>query len=198
MVSDLGRVRSFKNDGDKILKPIIRSGYPCVVLSRGVVVKNWTIHRLVASVFKGNPLALREVDHVRGDKMDARANSLEYVSSSENKKRAYRLGLMDKKGERHAGARLKNDQVLDIFYSGKPQYELSRIYMVAQSEISGIKSGKVWGHITGKKYQKKGIRRLTQEEVVTIRNESGTCRAIASKYGLAFSTVNSIKTGYTH
>ena len=54
------------------------------------------VHRLVMSAFIGvRPYPEWEIDHINGNSHDNRLENLEYVSSSENSKRAYNLGLQD-------------------------------------------------------------------------------------------------------
>ena len=54
------------------------------------------VHRLVMYAFVGvRPYPEWEIDHINGNSHDNRLENLEYVSSSENSKRAYNLGLQD-------------------------------------------------------------------------------------------------------
>lgn len=196
-VSDQGRVLSLRGDWT-MLKPVIRAGYPSVTLSGSGALQHYTIHRLVMDTFDENQMGLREVDHVYGDKSDARLGSLERVTSSENKKRAYRLGLMDRRGEKHHLSRLVNDQVLYIFNSNLSYRELALKHGVTTAHISMIKTGKQWAHITGKIWQAKEIRRLTPKEVLDIYNDHGTYRELGEKYNVSFSVVESIKNKKSH
>jgi len=196
-VSDQGRVLSLRKDW-RMLKPVIRSGYPSVTLWSNNIYQHYTIHRLVMDTFDENPLKLREVDHVYGDKMDPRLINLERVSSSENKKRAYKLGLADRKGEKHHMAKLTNESVLEIFNSSLTSSQLSKVFKVSAEEIQAIKRGERWAHITGKVYENKNVRRLTEKEVITIYNSNGSYRELAKIFGVAHSVVQTIKTGKSH
>lgn len=56
------------------------------------------VHRLVMYAFgEKRSYPEWEIDHINGNSHDNRFKNLEYVSSSENTKRAYALGLQDKK-----------------------------------------------------------------------------------------------------
>lgn len=199
MVSDLGRVKSFAKGGERILVPVIRSGYPSITLWKSGRYEHWTIHRLVMFEFDGPaPEGLPEIDHLNGNKKDSRRVNLQYVSSSENKKRAYALGLADRKGEKHHLAKLKAENVLDIFYSTLSAIELADKYVITQGTVNDIKRGTRWSHLTGKKHEKTGVRRLTDEEVVSIFNDRGTYRALGEKYKVAFSVVQGIKNKKSH
>lgn len=107
-VSNLGRVRSkarivpckdgkFRNKKEHYLTPTDTHGYLHVgFLVNGKLVSP-LIHRLVMYAFKGEkPYPEWEIDHINGNSHDNRLENLEYVSSSENTKRAYKLGLQDK------------------------------------------------------------------------------------------------------
>lgn len=144
------------------------------------------------------PEGLPEIDHLNGNKKDSRRVNLQYVSSSENKKRAYALGLADRKGEKHHLAKLKAENVLDIFYSTLSAIELADKYVITQGTVNDIKRGTRWSHLTGKKHEKTGVRRLTDEEVVSIFNDRGTYRALGEKYKVAFSVVQGIKNKKSH
>jgi hypothetical protein len=196
-VSDQGRVLSLRKDW-RMLKPVIRSGYPCVSFSADGVLEQHTIHRLVIDTFDENSPELGEVDHLNGNKMDPRLINLERVSSSENKRRAYKLGLADRKGEKHHLAKLTNDQALEIFNSKLTSSELSKIFKVNADTVTAIKRGELWGHITGKKYEKAAGRKLTDEEVVAIFNDTGTLRGLGKKYNISFAAVYDIRSGKSH
>lgn len=51
------------------------------------------MHRLVAETFLLNQNYKKEVNHIDGNKNNNNINNLEWVTSSENKKHAYKLGL---------------------------------------------------------------------------------------------------------
>jgi len=92
-VSNLGRVKSLArtvSNGHKsnrfmkerILKPGLMgyTGYYSVSLSS----KTFTVHRLVAKVFKLNPDNLPEVNHIDQDKTNNQESNIEWVSCKEN------------------------------------------------------------------------------------------------------------------
>lgn len=80
-----------------LLKPSIRSKncqYLSVVLTRDDGKrKHKTVHRLVAEAFVENPENKPCVNHKDGDKHNARADNLEWVTRSENDLHAFRNGL---------------------------------------------------------------------------------------------------------
>lgn len=106
-VSNLGRVRSkarfvpcksgFRYKKEYYLTPYNHHGYLHVGFKVNNKSVNPLIHRLVMYAFKGKrEFPKWEIDHINGNSLDNRLENLEYVSSSENTKRAYALGLQDK------------------------------------------------------------------------------------------------------
>lgn len=67
------------------LKPYLNSsGYALVKLSRDGVAEHRFIHHLVADAFVDNPFDKPQVNHLNLDKLDNRAENLEYCTASEN------------------------------------------------------------------------------------------------------------------
>lgn len=107
-VSNLGRVRAkarnvptknggFRKKKEHYLTQTNYHGYLHVgFLVKGKLVSP-LVHRLVMHAFVGEkPYPEWEIDHINGNSLDNRLENLEYVSSSENTKRSYSLGLQDK------------------------------------------------------------------------------------------------------
>lgn len=79
LISNLGRVISF-NSGSEMAQYVHRNGYASVKLSKNGVHKTHLIHRLVATAFVSNPDDLLEVNHKDGNKLNNRADNLEWVT----------------------------------------------------------------------------------------------------------------------
>ena len=102
-VSNLGRIKSLDrivNNGSgiwnrrgSILRPQKRKGYLSINLPAGEIFKTKSIHRLVALAFIPNPLNLLEINHKDGIKENNHIDNLEWITSSENSKHAYKIGL---------------------------------------------------------------------------------------------------------
>jgi hypothetical protein len=93
----MGRVRSAKSKRIKTTE-WNRRAYPTVDLYIGGGRDRVSaVHRLVAEAFLGACPAGHEVNHKDGDRANARADNLEYLTHSENVKHAYRTGLYSKK-----------------------------------------------------------------------------------------------------
>ena len=104
-VSSLGRVRSLdrviiRKDGQRrfyrgvmITGAVKPDGYRMIHLSVNRQCASFNLHRIVALLFVDNPDDLPEVNHKNGDKLDNRAENLEWTTRGLNILHAYRTGL---------------------------------------------------------------------------------------------------------
>lgn len=147
-VSNLGRVRrTLAGPGTwagRVLKPRVSGkGYRSVSLSHNGVVVAKLVHRLVAEAFIGEcPLGM-EINHEDGDKSNNALSNLEYVTSQENTKHAYAVGLCRR-------AKLGKSDVVEIkklVASGETVASVARSYGVTRGAVSKIKHGRTWGHV---------------------------------------------------
>ena len=102
------------------------------------------LHRLVAEAFLGPCPPGHEVNHIDGDKRNARAENLEYVTHSANGQHASRIGLIQR-GERHHGAKLSDVQVADMramWERGATGVSIARAFGVSGGTVSVIVNGK--------------------------------------------------------
>lgn len=79
-----------------------------------------SVHRLVAEAFIPNPENLPEVNHEDGDKTNNYFLNLSWVSSRENTAHAYRLGLLNNKGESHYKVSIPDAVILEALRSVVP------------------------------------------------------------------------------
>lgn len=87
LISRTGRVWS--TTYDKELRPhLTNRGYLRVSLSKDKTVKNGSVHRLVAEAFIPNPDNLPCVDHIDGNKLNNRVENLQWISTSNNMRKA--------------------------------------------------------------------------------------------------------------
>jgi hypothetical protein len=109
--------------------------------------KTFPVHRLVAEVFHGPCPVGKQVNHIDANKLNNHWSNLEYVTPQENRAHQQRLGL-NATGERHARAKLTEQQVRDIraFAASHPQSQsqLARIYGVSQSLMWAIVHRRIW------------------------------------------------------
>lgn len=56
--------------------------------------KNKRVHRLIAETYLDNPMGYATVDHINGDKMDNRVENLQWLTLSENVRKAHQKGVI--------------------------------------------------------------------------------------------------------
>ena len=84
-VSNLGRVKSFKQGKERIMKPVYDTyGYLQVMLSKNGNCKNFMVHRLVSQAFIPNPDNLPEINHCDEDKTNNSVENLEWCDRKYN------------------------------------------------------------------------------------------------------------------
>lgn len=86
-VSNLGRVKSVRKDKVKI-PDMNGAGYARVQLCDGARRKRFFIHRLVALLFVPGYFKNAQVNHIDMDRTNNMASNLEWVTPSENQKKA--------------------------------------------------------------------------------------------------------------
>lgn len=69
-------------------------GYPIVNFWTNGKCLRKRIHRMVAQSFIDNPYNKPMVNHIDGNKLNARVDNLEWCTDSENKLHAYKIGLL--------------------------------------------------------------------------------------------------------
>ena len=115
-ISNYGHVRNI-NTGHMLSYQISEKGYlmvPLMTFSGRNSEKK--VHRLVATHFvEGRTEAKCEVDHIDCNKLNCRADNLEWVTRLENMRRAYKNKLVPiKYCEEASNAKLTNDEVHEI------------------------------------------------------------------------------------
>lgn len=112
LVSNTGRVRRKGSNKDKAVRD--RKGYLVTDLYMNGKRKTERINRLVASAFVDNPGNKEVVDHLDENKRNNNADNLEWVTHSENIKRAWKSGTM------HATCGMRGHSNPNAGRKGKP------------------------------------------------------------------------------
>lgn len=147
-VSNLGRVRRAKPGRRTAVGRALRAyvgGAGYLYVSPVVAGRNrpTTVHSMVAECFLGARNGL-DVNHLDGNKTNARASNLEYVTHRANMQHARATGLT-KVGEEHGHAKLSNAQVAEIRdrrSRGEGVSALAREYGVSPGHVCWIAKGK--------------------------------------------------------
>ena len=145
-ISNLGRL---KGRSGKIIKTYINhEGYCTICLKpngRTGKAKSLKIHRLVAEAFVLNPNNYLEVNHIDGNKLNNKADNLEWCTSSYNIKHAYNNGLAKaKRGWYHDKSKLTEkdvDYIKSHFIKGDTEFgcrALAKKFSIAYTTISRI------------------------------------------------------------
>ena len=155
--SNYGRTKSFKFNTPRIVVPDISSGgYLQVHLYKENRRKVHYVHVLVAQAFVDNSKNLPKVDHRFGMRLDNYAGNLEWVTSSENTRRAVDNGLI-KSGSEHYVAKLKDEEVIycrDVHIPGDTKFgvkALAKEFKVSPMAMSMLLRGKTYKKAVGDK-----------------------------------------------
>lgn len=194
-VSNFGRIKSFKHNSPRILKPVLARGYLYITLSKCGVEKTFRVHRLIALCFIPNPENKPHINHRDGCKLNNVANNLEWCTSSENNQHAYDIGLKKSCGD-NPRAKLTNEQIILIRDNpeGMSRIQLAEMFGVAASKISDIQIGKIYKRIGGvvRKSAKppvpKDLRKKLKQDYIPYHPQFGA-RALARQYNIDHKTV---------
>lgn len=101
-VSNIGRVKSLEKTilckgwkivKEKVLRLKLRGGYMAVGLYKNKKQKYYYVHRLVANAFIENTHNKPQINHIDANKTNNNLLNIEWVTQSENRLHAQRMGL---------------------------------------------------------------------------------------------------------
>jgi hypothetical protein len=125
-----------------------KRGYAEVRVRRAGRRYAFAIHRLVALAWVRGYEPGLTVNHIDGNKLNNNATNLEWVSLSENVKKAWQTGLAKcpGKGEKHPKSKLTEADVEEIRQSPKSAKYLADLYGIHWVHVYSIRSGRSWKH----------------------------------------------------
>lgn len=144
--SDTGLIRNAKT-GHEMKQYVSKDGY----LRTQIAGKTRTVHRLIACAFVPADSGKDFVNHKDGNKLNNRADNLEWVTRSENMQHAYDHGLKKApSGTKNGRSKLTEEDVSFIrnhYIPGDEVYgakALSEKFGVARQTISAVFCGQNW------------------------------------------------------
>ena len=152
--SNFGQIRRDKPEANtysgKIIAPNKKGRYPRIGLTKNGFKKMFSVHRLIAITFLGNPPLNYMVNHKDGNKQNNTLKNLEWVTAKENMAHSLKNGF-NPQGSRAYNAKLNESQVrkIRIRYAQEKisQQKLANEFNVSQVLISVILLRKRWKHI---------------------------------------------------
>lgn len=141
--------RTVRNVGERIISTKnISHGYKKTDLFKGNIRKQFFVHRLVAYAFVPNPLKKPNVNHLDGNKLNNRAENLEWVTQKENIHHAMASGLKKSlRGDAAPTSKLTWKEVRDIrkhSKEGVSSVDLAKMYGVHYNTIYSVVKLKSW------------------------------------------------------
>ena len=201
MVSNFGNVMSvpcmqtrrghqYYKVGMEVLSHDNGRGYKVISLYKDGIQHQTTVHRLVAEAFIPNKENLPEVNHMDGNKSNNHVENLEWVTKSENIRHA-----RDVLNVFTANRRLTEEQILAIREDGRTEKEIGHLYGISQTSVNAIKIGKTYKNIGGvtKRVGRLRQRKLTDSQVIEIRNSNKKGVDLAKEYGVSPTTICKIR-----
>lgn len=135
----------------KILSPCVeKNGYLQIASQHNGIRKKYLVHRLVGFAHVSGYEPGLTINHVNGNKLDNRAENLEWVSLSANTEHQWATGLVNLRGDNHPAKKLSSRQVVYIRRLAKKGiscHSLAVIAGVSNSIISLIIQGKRWNSV---------------------------------------------------
>lgn len=141
LVSNHGRVKSFKSGKPKLLKAH-RGIYRTVGLSNNSKRKTHRIPRLVAIHFIRNPKNKPEINHKDGNKLNDHFKNLEWSTAKENS--IHRTKVLNKRNSPYTKKQILEIRKLALTHRQK---DICKIMGITKSVISKIINRQSWSYL---------------------------------------------------
>lgn len=168
-ISNYGKI--IGKSGKEIKVSVTRWGYRACHINLGEpygIANNF--HRAVAMAFIPNPNNLPEVNHIDGDKLNNRAENLEWVSKQQNQYHASHI-LNKRVGKFHYDTSLSDELVLEIYDKCKntdlKYKDIAKLYNISPDTPAKIAQGYSWKYLNLKPINRK------DKEIVGTNIETG-------------------------
>jgi hypothetical protein len=141
-----------KKERELSLTRLSVDGYVRIALTNNYKVWETRLHRIVAEHFVPNPGKKETVNHIDGNKLNNRADNLEWADRHEQLEHAYKLNLKKSiRGASNSNAKLTEDEVRYVRQNYKRQStEYGTVALAKRFGVSNV----VIGHIVrGKTYK---------------------------------------------
>lgn len=148
--SSLGRVRRIETGRVLLGSESKKTDYCQIGLSYNSKKIGPLVHRLITEAWLGACPKGMQVNHINGKKNDNRLENLEYMTPSQNKKHAFRIGLESAVGENNGRAKLTEHEVLEIrglAKSGMDYKNIASLFSISFQHTHSIIHRKFWKHI---------------------------------------------------
>ncbi len=154
MITDFGRLFSINGrwKGIKEMKPAIDNvGYYATSLRMKPKNRRVRIHKLVGEHFVKPVDGKNELNHLDGNKLNNHYSNFEWCTRGENVSHAFRIGLINKTGENHHHAKLKDADIPKIFElrkQGLIMKDIGNIFGVSRRTIGDVLNRNLWTHVS--------------------------------------------------
>lgn len=144
-VSNMGEVMSIIKNPHLMTRSLSSSGYLIVTLSNNGAVYHANVHSLVATAFVENKDRKPWVNHIDGNKLNNRADNLEWVTPRENHDHAVKMGLKSSHptGEPWSFAVLQFDKDGNFIKEWKSKAEAAKYYSCHPDSIRNCIRGRI-------------------------------------------------------
>lgn len=137
---------------DRYYSPWLASnGYLFIAIKVGNRRSKYTIHRLVARAFVSGYFEGAHVNHINGIKTDNRPENLEWVTGPENNSHAWRIGLVDLRGEKSPLSKLTNEKIREIrrllAEGSMKKHHIAKQFGISDAMVLKIERRQAWAHV---------------------------------------------------